>query len=97
MSTWAANINRFDTQALVLNTKPNTSLIGGKTLSKEEAQEAAQDFEAFFMTKMMESIKIALQSYVPDGSGVWYRDRIAQPYGEVNNDDGLLLYMSKDL
>ena len=56
MSTWAANINSFDTQALVLNTKPNTSLIGGKTLSKEEAQEAAQDFEAFFMTKMMESM-----------------------------------------
>ena len=37
------------------------------------------------------------RGYVPDGSGVWYRDRIAQPYGEVNNDDGLLLYMSKDL
>ena len=56
MSTWAANINNFDAQALVLNTKPNTSLSGGKILSKEEAQEAAQDFEAFFMTKMMESM-----------------------------------------
>lgn len=86
MSTWAANINSFDTQALVLNTKPNTSLIGGKTLSKEEAQEAAQDFEAFFMTKMMESMFEGISTEGMFGGGhaeKIYRSLLLNEYGKA--------------
>lgn len=35
------------------------------------------------------------RGYVPDGSGVWYRDRPATPYAAVENDDDLVLYMVK--
>ena len=86
MSTWAANINSFDTQALVLNTKPNTSLIGWKTLSKEEAQEAAQDFEAFFMTKMMESMFEGISTEGMFGGGhaeKIYRSLLLNEYGKA--------------
>ena len=86
MTTWAANINSFDTQALVLNTKPNTSLIGGKTLSKEEAQEAAQDFEAFFMTKMMESMFEGISTEGMFGGGhaeKIYRSLLLNEYGKA--------------
>ena len=86
MSTWAANINSFDTQALVLNTKPNTSLIGGETLSKEEAQEAAQDFEAFFMTKMMESMFEGISTEGMFGGGhaeKIYRSLLLNEYGKA--------------
>ncbi len=86
MSTWAANINSFDTQALVLNTKPNTSLSGMKTLSKEEAQEAAQDFEAFFMTKMMESMFEGISTEGMFGGGhaeKIYRSLLLNEYGKA--------------
>ena len=39
----------------------------------------------------------AKRGYVPDGSGVWYGGRIAEPYADVNNDDDLALYLSKKL
>ena len=35
------------------------------------------------------------RGYVPDGSGVWYDDRICEPYAECINDDDLVLYMAK--
>ena len=35
------------------------------------------------------------RGYIPDGSGVWYQDHRAEPYGTVVNDDDLVLYMSK--
>ncbi len=38
-----------------------------------------------------------LRGYVPDGSGVWYNDEIAPEYGTVENGDGLILYLMKDL
>ena len=41
-----AQINSFDTAALALYQKPNTSLAGKKTVSQEEAEKAAKDFEA---------------------------------------------------
>lgn len=37
------------------------------------------------------------RGYIPDGSGVWYRDRICEPYGNCCNDDHLVLYLSKRL
>ena len=37
------------------------------------------------------------RGYIPDGSGVWYRDEICTPYGECRNDDDLVLYLSKAL
>lgn len=37
------------------------------------------------------------RGYIPDGSGVWYRDKICGPYEECNNDDDLVLYLSKKL
>lgn len=37
------------------------------------------------------------RGYVPDGSGVWYKDRPAEPYQNYCNDDDLVLYMSKKL
>lgn len=37
----------------------------------------------------------AKRGYIPDGSGVWYRDRICEPYAGCRNDDDLVLYLSK--
>lgn len=37
------------------------------------------------------------RGYIPDGSGVWYQDKICEPYGECRNDDDLVLYLSKRL
>ena len=37
------------------------------------------------------------RGYIPDGSGVWYQDKICEPYGECKNDDDLVLYLSKKL
>lgn len=39
----------------------------------------------------------AKRGYVPDGSGVWYRNSPAVPYEAVENDDDLVLYMAKGL
>lgn len=37
------------------------------------------------------------RGYVPDGSGVWYRDVVCPPYGPCANDDDLVLYLVKTL
>ena len=37
------------------------------------------------------------RGYVPDGSGVWYRDQVCPPHGDCRNDDDLVLYLSKKL
>ncbi len=37
------------------------------------------------------------RGYIPDGSGVWYQDKVCEPYGECRNDDDLVLYFSKKL
>jgi len=37
------------------------------------------------------------RGYVPDGTGVWYGDKVAEPYGTYCNDDELVLYFSKKL
>ena len=37
----------------------------------------------------------AKRGYLPDGSGVWYRDAVCEPYTICRNDDDLTLYLSK--
>ena len=37
------------------------------------------------------------RGYVPDGSGLWYRDAPLEPYADCKNDDDLVLYLSKEL
>ena len=37
------------------------------------------------------------RGYVPDGSGVWYRDKVCEPYEKCCNDDDLVLYLSKNI
>ena len=37
------------------------------------------------------------RGYIPDGSGVWYKNKVCEPYSECANDDELVLYMSKRL
>lgn len=35
------------------------------------------------------------RGYIPDGSGVWYQDKVCEYYGDCRNDDDLVLYLSK--
>lgn len=35
------------------------------------------------------------RGYIPDGSGVWYKNAVCEPYGNCCNDDDLVLYFSK--
>jgi GNAT superfamily N-acetyltransferase len=37
------------------------------------------------------------RGYIPDGSGVWYKDRPLEPYGACENDDELILFFVKEL
>ena len=37
------------------------------------------------------------RGYIPDGSGVWYNDRVCEQYASCANDDDLVLYLIKDL
>ncbi len=38
------------------------------------------------------------RGYIPDGSGVWYKDNVCTPYDTIyTNDDDLVLYLSKKL
>lgn len=37
------------------------------------------------------------RGYLPDGSGVWYNNRVLEPYADCRNDDDLILYLSKKL
>lgn len=37
------------------------------------------------------------RGYLPDGSGAWYNDKLADPYCDYCLDDDLVLYLSKKL
>jgi len=37
------------------------------------------------------------RGYIPDGSGVWYGEKVCPPYAACCNDDDLVLYLSKQL
>ena len=36
------------------------------------------------------------RGYIPDGSGVWYKDKPCTPYSIYTNDDDFVLYMFKE-
>ena len=37
------------------------------------------------------------RGYIPDGTGVWYREKVCEPYADCRNDDDLVLCFSKKL
>lgn len=37
------------------------------------------------------------RGYIPDGSGVWYMDKPLEQYADCNNNDDLVLFLSKKL
>lgn len=37
------------------------------------------------------------RGYIPDGTGVWYGDKVCEQYAKCCNDDDLVLYLSKNL
>lgn len=37
------------------------------------------------------------RGYIPDGSGVWYGDKVCPQYAPCSNDDDMVLYLSKQL
>ena len=37
------------------------------------------------------------RGYIPDGTGVWYGEKICEQYADCCNDDDLVLYMSKTM
>ena len=37
------------------------------------------------------------RGYIPDGTGVWYQDKVCEQYAACCNDDDLVLYLSKKL
>lgn len=37
------------------------------------------------------------RGYIPDGTGVWFRNAVCPPYSDCRNDDDLILYLSKRL
>ena len=39
----------------------------------------------------------AKRGYIPDGTGVWYGGKVCPPYSPCENDDDLVLYLSKKL
>lgn len=85
MTISAAN-NNFDTVAFALNNKPSMSLSTNKSLSVDEAKETAQDFEAFFMTKMMESMFEGISTDGMFGGGnaeKVYRSLLLNEYGKA--------------
>ncbi len=79
-------INSFDTAALALYQKPNTSLAGKKTVSQEEAEKAAKDFEAFFISRMMETMFEGISTDGMFGGGQAekvYRSLLINEYGKA--------------
>lgn len=76
--------------------------IGGKILDAAEKQAArlcdrvslGVGLHAGYGTAQRLYIK---RGYVPDGSGVWYRDKPLPQYADCRNDDDLVLYLSKQL
>lgn len=76
--------------------------IGGKLMDAAE-QIASQYADTVYLGVGLHSGYGSAQrlyirrGYQPDGSGVWYRDRVCEPYAPCENDDDLVLYLSKKL
>ena len=76
--------------------------IGNKLLDVAES-EAAKLSDMVFLAVGVHSGYGAAQriyakrGYIPDGSGVWYQNKVLGQYEPCVNDDDLLLFLSKDL
>ena len=76
--------------------------IGNKLLDAAEA-EAAKISDMVFLAVGVHSGYGPAQriyvkrGYIPDGSGVWYQNKVLDQYAPCINDDDLLLFLSKDL
>ncbi len=76
--------------------------IGNSILDRIEAQAATMSDEIALGVGMHPGYGSAQRlyvkrGYVPDGSGVWYRDVLLPMNGACCNDDDLVLYLSKKL
>lgn len=85
MELMSANSANLTPAFIDLYKKPNTSLNATKTFSKEEAQETAEDFEAFFLSKMMETMFDGISTDGMFGGGhaeKIYRSLLINEYGK---------------
>ncbi len=77
------NINAFDTSAPALSRRLDNA--SSAKMNREEAQKAAQDFEAFFISKMMESMFEGVSTDGMFGGGhaeKIYRSLLINEYGK---------------
>lgn len=75
----------FDMGALAMQKAKSFSLNADNNLSKKEIQETAQNFEAFFITKMMESMYEGVSTDGMFGGGhaeKIYRSMLLDEYGK---------------
>ena len=59
--------------------------------------DAAESEAAKISDKVFLAVGLVKRGYIPDGSGVWYRNKNLDQYAPCVNDDDLLLFLSKDL
>ena len=80
------NISAFDTSAISLNQRPQTLLNGKHKLNQAQAQKAAEDFEAFFLSKMAETMFEGISTDGMFGGGhaeKVYRSLLINEYGKA--------------
>lgn len=76
--------------------------VGSRLLDAAE-QEAAKAADAVYLAVGLHSgygtaqRMYARRGYLPDGSGVWYRNKPLPQYAPCCNDDDLVLFLSKEL
>ncbi len=77
--------------------------IGGKLLDAAEAVAARYGDTVYLSVGLHNGFGAAQRiyikrGYIPDGSGIWYRDKPCVPYEDAYPiDDELVLYLSKKL
>lgn len=79
------NITALDTSLLGLNSASKLSSSGLKEKNRAKAEEAAESFEAFFMTRMMESMFDGVSTEGMFGGGQAekiYRSLLLDEYGK---------------
>ena len=74
-----------------LNSRPNTMINGNKVFNQDEAQKAAKDFEAFFITTTLESMFAGVEPNSVMGGGTAekiYRSMLFDEYGKLMAKSG---------
>jgi len=67
-----------------------------ETLAKEASDEVCLGVGLYSSYGSAQRMYVK-RGYIPDGSGVWYKNEICPPYADIRNDDDLVLYLSKKL